>query len=104
MRQPCSTAGSDIAMHKPLPTPPLRRWRSRWAEPANEDGYKLSNDALRTLATRLLAYQAAALRHGRRSEAARLGQLLIDTAALKRALTAADPAAASPAAPGTDRG
>lgn len=91
-------------MRKTLPTPPLRRWRSRWAEPANEDGHKLSNDALRTLATRLLAYQAAALRHGRRSEAARLGQLLIDTAVLKRTLTATDPSPASPAVPGTEPG
>lgn len=87
-------------MRKTPPTPPLRRWRSRWAEPANEDGYKLSNDALRTLAARLLAYQTAALRHGRRSEAARLGQLLIDTAALKRALTASDRPPTLPAVPG----
>ncbi|RDZ27437.1 hypothetical protein DX914_14515 [Lysobacter silvisoli] len=70
------------------PAPPFRRWGLRCAPSANDDGAEPGTDALRTLASRLLAYQAAALLQGRRSEAARLGQLLIDTADLKRALAA----------------
>lgn len=91
-------------MLKTPPAPPFRRWSVRCAESANDDATAPGTDALRTLSSRLLAYQAAALLQGRRSEAARLGQLLIDTADLKRALTDSGRRPAAPADSGDSSG